>query len=490
MHARPTHGTTDRDARASGTWPPPGWPSLLLAAGVTVGIGAASAGPSAPGIVPGRWPSPPTTPSTARAAGFEASAPGTVLASRPVTVTGLGLPVPVDSQQFLARSSDAKDAPTAVVGTLMVPRSPYPAGPRPLVSYQPATDSLGDQCNPSYKLRAGTEGELMLMMQALQQGWAVVVTDYEGPQNAFAAGRMAGHAVLDGIRAAEALPGTGLTGAGTPVGLWGYSGGGLATSWAAELQAGYAPELNVAAVASGGTPADLAAAARQIDGGIASGLTLLASVGISRAYPEMLSLLNDAGHEMARRIGDMCIGEAVSALPLPPAERVHPLAGPVVGAGGEDGDGAQPPRPPDAQGAGLPLPLDPRRADPLPQCPAAAEGLVHRRRHGHSPRRCPERAQQPGRHRRPAGRRLHGLPLRRRRRSDQLSLTGRSQISRSGTASPRSSRSRGRRCVRGGGRRRSYRRGRSLAGNGGAGGAPSPSPLRGVTVCACAPVAM
>src|SRR5207237_1235757 len=83
-----------------------------------------------------------------------------------------------------------------------------------------------------------------LMMLALQRGWAVVVSDYEGPQSAFGAARMAGHGVLDGIRAAEALSGTGLTGAQTPVGLWGYSGGGLATSWAAELAAGYAPDLN------------------------------------------------------------------------------------------------------------------------------------------------------------------------------------------------------------------------------------------------------
>ena len=287
----------------------------LLAAGVAVGTGAATAGPfdgpPGPALV-----EPYDDPFYRPPAGFEASPPGTLLGTRPVTVTGLGLPVPADSRQFLVRSTDAKGGPTAVVGTLMVPRSPYPAGPRPLVSYQPATDSLGDQCNPSYKLRAGTEGELPLMWQALQQGWAVVVTDYQGPENAFAAGRMAGHAVLDGIRAALALPGTGLAGATTPVGMWGYSGGGLATSWAAELQAGYAPELNVAAVASGGTPADLAAAARQIDGGIASGLVLLASVGISRAYPEMLSLLNDAGHDMARRIGDMCIGEAVSTFPF------------------------------------------------------------------------------------------------------------------------------------------------------------------------------
>jgi hypothetical protein len=306
MHA----GVGIRDLAATGL------ATLLLAAGLTVGIGAASAGPSdGPGS--NTTPAEPhDDPFYTPPAGFESSAPGTVLARRLVTVTGLGLPVPADAQQFLVRSTDAKGAPTTAVGTLMVPRSPYGAGARPLVSYQPATDSLGDQCNPSYKLRAGTEYELPLMMQAMQQGWAVVVTDYEGPQSAFGAGRMAGHAVLDGIRAAEALPDTGLAGVKTPVGLWGYSGGGLATSWAAELQPGYAPELAVAAVASGGTPADLAAAARRIDGSMASGLVLLASTGISRAYPEMLSLLNDAGRTMMARIGDMCVGEAVSAFPF------------------------------------------------------------------------------------------------------------------------------------------------------------------------------
>ncbi|MDQ1515836.1 MAG: hypothetical protein QOE80_1666 [Actinomycetota bacterium] len=293
-----------------------GLAALLLAAGVTVGIGAASAGPSGPGGSDPALVEPHDDPFYRAPAGFESSAPGTVLASRAVTVNGLGLPVPADSQQFLFRTTDAKGAPTTAVGTLMVPKSAYAAGARPLVSYQPATDSLGDQCNPSYKLRAGTEGELPLMMQALEQGWAVVVTDYEGPQNAFTAGRMAGHAVLDGIRGAEALPGTGLDRVRTPVGMWGYSGGGLATSWAAELQPAYAPELAVAAVASGGTPADMAAAARQIDGGIASGLVLLSSTGLTRAYPEMLSLLNDKGRAMISEIGDMCIGDAVSRFPF------------------------------------------------------------------------------------------------------------------------------------------------------------------------------
>jgi hypothetical protein len=305
------HGLRIRDLAATGT------ALLLLVAGVTAGGGGASAGPSGFG-----WPSggglvePEDDPFYRPPAGFEAVAPGTVLATRPVTVNGLGLPVPADAQQFLVRSTDAKGAPVTVVGTLMVPKVGYPFGNRPLVSYQPATDSLGDQCNPSYKLRAGTEVELPLIMQALQNGWAVVVTDYQGPEMAFAAGRMAGHAVLDGIRAAVTLPDTGLSGLETPVGLWGYSGGGLATSWAAQLHPGYAPELDIVGVASGGTPADFEAAVKRIDGGIASGLVLLASTGLTRAYPEMLALLNDAGREMVERIGDMCVGEAVSAFPF------------------------------------------------------------------------------------------------------------------------------------------------------------------------------
>ena len=306
---------------------------VVLALGVTAGADAGAAGP---GGSAGKLAEPYDDPFYRPPAGFESAAPGTVFATRRVTVNGLGLPVPAESQQFLVRSTDAKGAPTAVVGTLMVPTAPYPAGARPLVSYQPATDSLGDQCNPSYKLRAGTEYELPLLMQALHNGWAVVVTDYQGPRNAFAAARMAGHAVLDGIRGALALPGTGLDGRQTAVGLWGYSGGGLATSWAAELAPGYAPELDIAGVASGGTPADLEEAARRIDGGIASGLVLLASTGLTRAYPEMLELLNDAGRDMVRRIADMCVGDAVSAFPFRRLNEFttsrDPLAEPVARA--------------------------------------------------------------------------------------------------------------------------------------------------------------
>lgn len=288
--------------------------TAVVAAGVVIGL-PASAAPGAPAAPAGlaAIAPPADDPFYQPPAGFESTTPGTVLRSRSVTVTGLGVPFPVRAWQALARSTDTADRPVAVATTLMVPLTPYPFGKRPLLSYQTAIDSLGDQCNPSYTLRTGTEKELPLITLGLLNGWAVVVTDFEGPRNAFGTGHMAGHAVLDGIRAVERLAGTGLAGVGTPVGLMGYSGGGHATSWAAELHPGYAPELAVKGVASGGTPADLKGAAEQLDGGPASGLGFIAVVGMTREYPQLLTLVNDAGRAMIERIGDMCVTEATAS---------------------------------------------------------------------------------------------------------------------------------------------------------------------------------
>lgn len=240
-------------------------------------------------------------------AGFEQTTPGTVLRQRSVTVTGLGVPIPVRSTQFLVRSSDAHDRPVAVAGTLMVPLTPYP-GTRPLLSYQQAIDSLGDQCNPSYTLRTGTMQEMALLAQGLMRGWAVVVTDFQGPHNAYGAGRMAGHAVLDGIRAARGQLGN------VPVGMWGYSGGGQATAWAAELAPSYAPELPIAGAAQGGVPADLTKVIRKVDGTVFSGVVFAAVFATAREYPELETLLNDNGRVTAQRIADMCQAELAVTL--------------------------------------------------------------------------------------------------------------------------------------------------------------------------------
>ncbi|MGH3739183.1 MAG: lipase family protein [Micromonosporaceae bacterium] len=284
--------------------------ALVAAALLAVTAGWAPASATATSFA-SAVPEPDDDPFYQPAPGYETKPPGTILKQRGVTVPY----VSATAYQIQVRSSDAKDRAVTVISTVLVPTTAYPGGgPRPLLSYQPATDSLGDQCNPSYTLRTGTEKETSLLSMGLAQGWAVVVTDYQGPRDAYGAGRMEGHGVLDGIRGALALPEAGLS--GSPVGLWGYSGGGLASGWAAELQPSYAPELTLAGVSSGGTPADLKAAAQLIDGGPFSGLGLGAIIGLTREYPELETLMNDAGRRLKEEAGDMCVGELASTYPF------------------------------------------------------------------------------------------------------------------------------------------------------------------------------
>lgn len=85
---------------------------------------------------------------------------------------------------------------------------------------------------------------------ALGLGWFVNLPDYEGPLASFTAGVQSGHATLDSLRAVLA-PRFGLS-QNSKYALWGYSGGALASEWAAELQVQYAPELSIAGIALGG----------------------------------------------------------------------------------------------------------------------------------------------------------------------------------------------------------------------------------------------
>jgi len=182
-----------------------------------------------------------------------------------------------------------------------------------LVSYQTAYDGLGANCAPSYAFTTGVNPpfyEEAAMLPLLLAGHTVVSADYEGPEYQWTAGINSGHGVLDGIRAAQSFTPLGLS-ADTPTAMWGYSGGALASEWANELAAEYAPELNIVGVAAGGVPADVEAIGRAIDGTALSGVYFGAAVGLSRAYPEINvdTLLTDKGKAAFADLGDQCIAE-------------------------------------------------------------------------------------------------------------------------------------------------------------------------------------
>lgn len=219
----------------------------------------------------------------------------------------------VSSWQVLYRSTDALGDPMAVSGTVLVPTREWRGpGSRPLVSYAVGTRGVGDDCAPSYTLSQGADYEALFIQSLLNQGWAVAVTDYQGlgtpGLHTYMVGPAQGHAVLDITRAAQQLEGTGLS-SSTPVGFMGYSQGGGAAGWAAELAGSYAPELDVKGSVLGGVPGDLTATAEFLDGSPFVAFALMAAIGLDAAYPELDldGYLNPRGQELIESAQELCL---------------------------------------------------------------------------------------------------------------------------------------------------------------------------------------
>ncbi|WP_169823330.1 lipase family protein [Aldersonia kunmingensis] len=240
--------------------------------------------------------------------GYENTPPGTILASRPVGVP-LQL-VPAATTQLLVRSTDSHGVPMPVVTTVMVPTTPWPGpGPRPVIAYNTAIDSLGLTCVPSWTIPRAMEIEIVPIQYLLSRNYAVVVTDHQGPKQAYAGGRLSGNAVLDALRASVHAQFLGLA-PNAPIAISGYSGGAIAAGWAAERQADYAPELNVVGTAMGGAPVDYRILFASMNGAnLASGVFLAAALGVAREYPQLFALLNDNGYRLGAIAKDLCLAQ-------------------------------------------------------------------------------------------------------------------------------------------------------------------------------------
>ncbi|MFF0451811.1 lipase family protein [Nocardia africana] len=256
-----------------------------------------------------------------------AKQPGEIIAAREVRVANLGLiPVNVDAWQISYRSDDSRDQPIPAVATVLKPRG---SAPDKLVSMQIAEDSLAGYCAPSYAIQHFSAGpflgqivapaEFVIAQGALQQGWAVVIPDHEGPNNAYAAGPLAGRITLDGIRAARDFEPMRMS-PQTRIGLYGYSGGAIATGHAAELKSSYAPELNIVGAAEGGVPADLGMTLNVANGQATSGLVLAAVMGLTREYPEFARFVDEhmdpLGKGLTTLQSGLCVQYVSSLLPF------------------------------------------------------------------------------------------------------------------------------------------------------------------------------
>lgn len=220
-------------------------------------------------------------------AGFESTAPGTILRQRVIAASFFNFfPDPIEAHQLLYRTNSVNGSAIATVTTVFKPL--FAKNDR-FLSWHSAYDSASVDCSPSYDYQLGStptdttnDIEFLEVQLFLLQGYVVAMPDYEGPDAAWTAGRLAGKTVLDGMRAVKNFgPSIGLVKNPKIVGA-GYSGGGLATSWAAAMHPTYASELNVKGWSSGGTPANLSALAEFIDGTVFSGFLPAAVAGLSK----------------------------------------------------------------------------------------------------------------------------------------------------------------------------------------------------------------
>ncbi len=265
-------------------------------------------------------PTPDRDPFYASPAGLDEVAPGTVLRSRPVQVSYFGRLRQGAAWQLMYRSTDCHGGAEAAVTTVIVPRGMDPAT-CPLLSYQCAIDAVAARCFPSYALRQGAElvgasvqAEFLFITAALSRGWAVSIPDHEGLKGMWGAPYEAGFRVLDGLRAAVSYPQLGLSPSAS-MALWGYSGGGLASGWAAEAAATYAPELAIVGAVMGSPVVDPESVARRLNASPWAGLAALMISSLVHVFPQARKVVDEHatedGKALLAQIEGMSTGGAI-----------------------------------------------------------------------------------------------------------------------------------------------------------------------------------
>ena len=233
-------------------------------------------------------------------------APGTVIKTRTVSDHIEGIELPVKAVQLLYRSTSELGKPAVNVTSVLLP--PLKAGTPTVLSYQSFYDSLTAEDDPSYAISGGTgtggeipQAESVLIAPALLAGETVVVPDTEGEEADFAAGPVYGYNTLDSLRAALASPATGLSST-TKIALAGYSGGAIATEWAAQEAPAYAPDINADLVGAsfGGVLVDPAHNLKYVEGSSSwASIVPMALDGLARAFHLNLApYLSEYGKEL------------------------------------------------------------------------------------------------------------------------------------------------------------------------------------------------
>jgi len=235
---------------------------------------------------------------------FADGKPGDLLSQTPIS----GAPDGASAWKIRYRTLDEKNAPVEVTGIVILPAGPPPTGGRNVVSWGRGTVGLAPVCAPSktpHTMFEKTPG----ISAMLKQGFVITASDFADPDSSrvhpYVVGLAEAHAMLDAVRAAGHMPGTGAT---RRYALWGESEGAHAALWSAKLAPTYAPELDLVGVAADAPPTDLIANFDAIKNpAVRALMTGYVSESWSKIYGIPLSTFaNPFGRLMIRQLAKDC----------------------------------------------------------------------------------------------------------------------------------------------------------------------------------------
>lgn len=171
--------------------------------------------------------------------------PGTIVSSRPLDEAEL-IPSAVTGYRLVYRTTGQNGEPQISAGNIYLPAGNPPPGGWRVVSWGHSTSGIAQGCAPNLMGGiADTFDETPQLSAYLAQGYAVAATDYIGlgapGHYEYLAGRAAGHAMLDIVRAGR-IHDPALSDSYVPAG---HSIGGQSALFAAQLSPNYAPELDL-----------------------------------------------------------------------------------------------------------------------------------------------------------------------------------------------------------------------------------------------------
>lgn len=210
-------------------------------------------------------------------------------------------------------SESVAGEPIVVTGMVFVPTAPAPDGGRPVLAVAHGTTGIADACAPS---RVGG-AERSIVPAAVERGWIVTITDYEGlgtpGRHPYLVGESEGRSVIDSVHAARWLPGAER---GDATLIAGYSQGGHGALWAAQVADEWGPDLDVVGTFAGAPATELHLILGAAGEPIVAGFAYLLIAGFAAAYPEAdpSLVLTERGVELLDVVDDGCVGDVFRAV--------------------------------------------------------------------------------------------------------------------------------------------------------------------------------